>query len=145
MTGVFESAEPSRAVRLCGTEEIGPRSRKLTAGPLTAELENGQLRYVAFKGVEALRGMAFLVRDQNWGTYTPRINSLSVKEEEESFTVEYKAICEDADQRLEYEARITGSSDGSLAFGAVATPQSDFVTNRAGFVVLHPARLTGQK
>ena len=27
-----------------------------------------------------LRGVAFLVRDQNWGTYTPRINSLSVKE-----------------------------------------------------------------
>jgi D-apionolactonase len=54
MIGAFESAEPSRAVRLCGTEEIGPRSRKLTAGPLTVELENGQLRYVAFKGVEAL-------------------------------------------------------------------------------------------
>ena len=145
MTKAIKSAEPSRAVKLCGTEEIDAPSRKLSAGALTVELENGQLRYVAFKGVEALRGIAFLVRDQNWGTYTPRINSLSVKEEEESFTVEYKAICEDADQRLEYEARITGSSDGSLAFGAVATPQSDFVTNRAGFVVLHPARLAGQK
>ena len=145
MTNANKSAEPSRAVKLCGTEEIDAPSRKLSAGALTVELENGQLRYVAFKGVEALRGIAFLVRDQNWGTYTPRINSLSVKEEEESFTVEYKAICEDADQRLEYEARITGSSDGSLAFGAVATPQSDFVTNRAGFVVLHPARLAGQK
>ena len=145
MTGVFESAERSRAVRLCGTEEICPRSRKLTAGPLTAELENGQLRYVAFKGVEALRGIAFLVRDQNWGTYTPQIDSMLVKEEAGSFTVEYRAVCADANQRLQYEARIIGSNDGGLVFDAVATPDTDFVTNCAGFVVLHPAWLAGQK
>jgi hypothetical protein len=30
-------------------------------------------------------------------------------------------------------------------FDAVATPDTDFVTNRAGFVVLHPAWLAGQK
>ncbi len=145
MTGVFESAEPSRAVRLCGTEEIGPSSRKLTAGPLTAELENGQLRYVAFKGVEALRGIAFLVRDQNWGTYTPQIDSMWVKEEAGSFTVEYRAVCADANQRLQYAARIIGSNDGGLVFDAVATPETDFVTNRAGFVVLHPAWLAGER
>jgi hypothetical protein len=145
MTGVFESAQPSRAVRLYGTEEIGPSSRKLTAGPLTAELENGQLRYVAFKGVEALRGIAFLVRDQNWGTYTPQIDSMWVKEEGGSFTVEYRAVCANANQRLQYAARIIGSNDGGLVFDAVATPDTDFVTNRAGFVVLHPAGLAGQK
>jgi D-apionolactonase len=137
--------EPSRAVKLCGTEEIDPPSRKLTAGPLTAELENGQLRYVAFNGVEALRGIAFLIRDQNWGTYAPRIDSLSVKEKAEGFTVEYRATCGDASQWLQYEARITGSSDGALVFDAIATPETDFVTNRTGFVVLHPAGLAGQK
>ena len=68
----IRKAEPSRAVRLCGTEEIGPRSRKLQPARSQAEIENGQLRYVAFNGVEALRGIAFLVRDQNWGTYTPQ-------------------------------------------------------------------------
>ena len=145
MTSANKSAEPSRAVKLCGTEEIDSPSRKLIAGPLTAELENGQLRYVAFNGVEALRGIAFLVRDQNWGTYTPRIGTLSVTEGAGNFTVEYKALCADDNQRLEYEARISGSSDGVLVFNAVATPQTDFVTNRAGFVVLHPAGLAGQK
>ena len=145
MTSANKSAEPPRAVKLCGTEEINSPSRKLIAGPLTAELENGQLRYVAFNGVEALRGIAFLVRDQNWGTYTPRIGTLSVTEGAGNFTVEYKALCADDNQRLEYEARISGSSDGVLVFNAVATPQTDFVTNRAGFVVLHPARLAGQK
>jgi D-apionolactonase len=145
ITKTNESAAPSRAVKLCGTEEVDPPSRKLAAGPLTAELENGQLRYIAFKGVEALRGIAFLVRDQNWGTYTPRIGSLSVKEGAGGFTVEYRAVCADGNQQLQYEARITGLSDGSLTFDAVATPETDFVTNRTGFVVLHPARLAGQK
>jgi D-apionolactonase len=144
MTRANERAEPSRAVKLCGTEEIDPPNVKLTAGPLTAELENGQLRYIAFNGVEALRGIAFLVRDQNWGTYTPRIDSLSVTEGAGSFAIEYKALCADANQQLQYEARIAGSSD-ALAFEAVATPATDFVTNRTGFVVLHSAGLAGQK
>lgn len=144
-TGASNRLEPSRAVKLCGTEEIDPPSRKLTAGPLTAELENGQLRYIAFSGVEALRGIAFLVRDRNWGTYAPRIDSLSVTESAGSFIVEYRALCADADQRLHYQARITGSSDGALTFEAVATPETDFVTNRAGFVVLHPAALAGER
>jgi len=145
MTGASRRVEPCRAVKLCGTEEIDPPSRRLTAGPLTAELENGQLRYIAFNGVEALRGVAFLIRDQNWGTYTPRIDSLSVTEGAGSFTVEYKALCADAGQRLKYEVRIMGSSDGALAFEALATPETDFVTNRAGFVVLHPAGLAGER
>ena len=34
--------------------------------------------------------------------------------------------------------RSRGSADGSLSFEAVATPQTDFLTNRAGFIVLHP-------
>ena len=145
MTRGNERVEPSRPLKLCGTEEIDPPSRKLTAGAITAELETGQLRYVEFNGVEVLRGIAFLVRDQNWGTYTPQIDSLSIKEGAGSFTVEYRAVCEDASQRLAYDARIKGSSDGALAFDAVATPETDFVTNRAGFVVLHPAGLAGQK
>jgi hypothetical protein len=68
-----------------------------------------------------------------------------VKEEAGSFTVEYRAVCGDANQRLQYAARIIGSNDGGLVFDAVATPDTDFVTNRAGFVVLHPAWLAGQK
>ena len=140
-----ERVVPSRRLKLCGTEEIDPPSQQLAAGPLTAELENGQLRYIALNGVEVLRGTAFLVRDQNWGTYAPQIDSLSVTEGAGRFTVEYKALCADANQRLAYEARISGSSDGVLTFDAVATPETDFVTNRAGFVVLHPAWLAGQR
>jgi|SRR5271166_5128267 len=136
---------PSRVVKLCGTDAAEPPSRRLSAGKLTAELENGQLRYVKFNSVEALRAIAFLVRDQNWGTYAPEIEDLAIKESGDSFAVTYRAVCADQRQRLAYAARITGASDGSLAFDAVMTPETDFVTNRAGFVVLHPAGLAGQE
>ena len=91
-----------------------------------------------------LRAIAFLVRDENWGTYAPKIDGLEIEEAGGSFSVAYRAVCADSRQRLVYEAHISGSSDGSLLFAAVATPETDFVTNRAGFVVLHPADLSGQ-
>ena len=145
MTNDTTIVGPSRAVKLCGTEKSDPPRRRLAAGRLTAELENGQLRYVSFGGIETLRGIAFLVRDENWGTYAPQINGLEVEEGAQSFVVSYRAVCADPRQRLVYEARISGSSNGSLTFEAVATPETDFITNRAGFVVLHPAGLAGQR
>jgi len=135
---------PSRAIKLCGTEAAEPASRRLKAGPLEAELENGQLRYVAFGGIEVLRGVAFLVRDENWGTYTPKIDEIRIEESPDHFSVSYRAVCVDARQRLVYEAKISGESSGALTFAAVATPETDVITNRTGFVVLHPASLAGR-
>jgi D-apionolactonase len=145
MTSDKTLAAPSRAVKLCGTEATDPPSRRLCSGRLSVDLENGQLRYVRFGGVEVLRGIAFLVRDEDWGTYAPHIESLNVRETAGGFAVSYRAVCSDARQRLAFEARIAGSSDGSLVFTAVTTPETDFVTNRTGFVVLHPAGLAGEK
>jgi hypothetical protein len=137
-------ADVSRAVKLCGTEEVDAPTRRLAAGPLSVELENGQLRYVTFAGTEVLRTIAFLVRDENWGTFTPKIGSLEIEETSDRFSVAYRAVCADDKRRLLYHARISGKSDGSLAFEVVAEPETDVVTNRTGFIVLHPAGLAGQ-
>ncbi len=131
----------SRGVKLCGTDETDPASRTLRAGPLSVELENGNVRYVRFAGIEVLRGIAFLVRDENWGTLTPTIADLEVEEGDASFRVTYRGTCADAKRRLTYAAEIVGSGDGSLVFRVVAMAETDFETNRTGFVVLHP--LTG--
>ena len=61
----------SRAIKLCGTEQPDVVGQILTAGPLTAELDNGNLRYLKVGGVEVLRALSYLVRDENWGTYIP--------------------------------------------------------------------------
>lgn len=128
----------SRAVKLFGTEVPDGKRRELKAGDLTAMLDNGSLRYIRYRGVEVLRGIAYLLRDKNWGTYAPAIENLKIRQTKTSFTVSYRATCRDAEQALSYEAAIIGKADGTLSFSAVGTPIADFVTNRTGFVVLHP-------
>lgn len=130
--------QPSRAIMYFGTEAPVETPKVLRAGPLTAELESGNLRYVRIGGKEAIRALSFIVRDRNWGTYNPVISNLKVGQGPDSFEVSYDAVCKDALQELHYQARIRGRSDGSLVFEGTAKALTDFVTNRTGFVVLHP-------
>ena len=129
---------PSRAIRLFGTEELVAPARLLRAGPLTVELENGNLRYVRFDGVEMLRAISFIVRDKNWATYNPQISGLTISEGDDGFQVSYEATASDADQTFRYSALITGGPDGTLRFEGRGAAATDFLTNRTGFVILHP-------
>ncbi len=129
---------PSRAIMLFGTEEKVVPRKMLRAGPLSCELDGGNLRYIRIGGKEAIRAIAFIVRDKDWGTYNPAILDLKIGQGPDDFEVSYEAVCKDASQELRYRARIKGASDGRLTFEASARAVSDFVTNRTGFVVLHP-------
>ena len=131
---------PTHAIALCGTEQPNVPGRVLTAGPLAVELDNGQLRYLKVNGIEVLRAVAFLVRDENWGTYTPALTGLAVDENADGFTVKYHAVARRPGQEIAFDATIEGKVDGSLNFTATATPKTDFLTARTGFVVLHPLK-----
>ena len=128
---------PSRAIMLFGTDEPAAEARPLKAGPLTAELDAGNLRYIRHAGREAIRAISYVVRDELWGTFNPEIRDLAVDETDESFTVTYSALCSGDEQRFAYRVRITGNADGTLRFESIGTPETDFLTNRTGFVVLH--------
>ena len=69
------AGQASRAVQLCGTEEVGQPSRMLKAGPLSVELEDGALRYVRLGGTEMIRAIAFLVRNENWAPTRRRLTT----------------------------------------------------------------------
>ena len=133
--------QPKRAIKLYGTEVPEPKVRILRAGALSAVLDNGALRYIKLGETEVLRTIAFLVRDENWGTFTPAISNLKVKQSKSDFRVTYDARCKDARRSLFYKAEISCGAGGALRFAASALPESDFLTNRTGFIVLHP--LTG--
>jgi hypothetical protein len=130
--------KPSRAIKLFGTEVPDGKRRELRAGPISAVFDSGALRYIRYHGEEVLRGIAYIVRDKNWGTYAPAIENLKVRQNKDGFTIGYEATCKDEDQAIRYSAKIDSRSDGSLRFSAEGTPLSDFLTNRTGFVVLHP-------
>lgn len=134
----MKDTSPSRAIRLFGTDEPVDPPQILTAGGLSAEYEAGNLRYIKFNGVEMIRAISFLVRDRNWATYTPAISNLEIHQDKDSFSVSYDASVSDAEQELRYVAKIEGHADGRLSFEADGEAVTDVVTNRAGFVVLHP-------
>ncbi|MBD8553546.1 hypothetical protein IFT84_03325 [Rhizobium sp. CFBP 8762] len=123
---------------LTGTRECEPETQILKAGALTAELIGGNLRCIAFGGVEVLRGLSFLVRDRDWGTCEAEVSALQVVERDEGFRVTYRAMFTAPDgARLTCDADISANAH-RLTFTAAFTPDKDFETARAGFCVLHP-------
>ena len=128
----------TRAIKLGGTNVPEGKRRILEAGPITAMFDNGAIRYLRYRGAEVLRGIAYLVRDKEWGTYTPAIENLKIAQRKDGFAISYSATTKDKAQGLHYSATIEATSKGTLTFSATATPLTDFVTNRTGFVVLHP-------
>ncbi len=54
--------------------------------------------------------------------------------------ISYDATCADAKRSIAYKAQITATADGSLTFVADALPETDVLTNRTGFIVLHPLK-----
>src|SRR3954451_13108086 len=122
----------SAAIKRCGTAQPDVIGRILSAGPLSVELDNGNLRYLKVGGIEVLRALAFLVRDENWGTYIPTLSNLVVDQRSDGFSVSYDAACKLGSQALNYEVKIEGRGDGSLKFSGAATPVTDFMTARTG-------------
>jgi hypothetical protein len=130
--------EPSHAVRLYGTDEEVASPQIVRAGELSAEFEAGNLRYIRYAGIEMIRAVSFIVRDRNWATYTPVLSNLLIEQDADGFTISYDAETKDAEQSFRYRAEISGSAKGTIEFSAQGMAVTDFVTNRTGFVVLHP-------
>jgi D-apionolactonase len=130
--------EPSRAVRLYGTEEEVAPLQIVKAGELSVEFEAGNLRYIRFAGIEVIRAVSFIVRDRNWATYTPALSNLLIEQDSDGFAITYDAETKDKEQAFRYSAKISGTAKGTIEFAAEGLAVTDFVTNRTGFVVLHP-------
>src|SRR6201995_3245633 len=121
--------------RRVGTKEKTPKCVILKAGPLTVDFVAGNLRAIRYEGHEVLRAIAYVVRNADWGTYNPEISECLIRKDHKSFTVTYRARCVSIDpsQMLDYEARITGNSQGDLSFEVTAEPLTPFSTARCGF------------
>ncbi|GAB4528799.1 MAG: hypothetical protein Tsb0019_30720 [Roseibium sp.] len=126
------------ALKLFGTTQPPVPFRLLRAGPLEVRFEAGNLRYVRYQGHEVLRAIAYVVRDRDWGTLVPALESLDIDEGPDRFGISYEARYENGGARLHVSTRIEGAASGTLTFAATATTYGGFETNRCGFNVLHP-------
>ncbi|KQV84406.1 hypothetical protein [Rhizobium sp. Root1220] len=128
----------SEIFALYGTHEAEERPVSLSAGRLSADLANGNLRTIRYNGIEVLRAVSYLVRDRDWGTYSPRIQNLVVDQGRDTFSVRYTAGCAGPeDSALAIFVHIA-ATENELTFDAEALSPTGFETNRCGFCILHP-------
>jgi len=121
----------SRAILLTGTSEREPAPSRLVAGPLSADLDRGQLRNIRWRGVEILRAVSFLVRTPGWGTPAPEISGLVVESPGERFRVAYEAVYANAGQRLRARLSFKASAEGRLNAEVRLTQLTAFTTKAA--------------
>ena len=83
----------SRATELLGTEEAEPEAVCLRAGPVSAVLQSGALRWIKLNDIEVLRSITFTIRDKAWGTITPTIREIEIDDAGPGFAVRITANC----------------------------------------------------
>jgi len=110
---------------------------KLEIGDLVLYLDadGAFLRAVALRGEELFRGIGFVVRDQNWGTYRleaePRVEQTA-----DRITVAIRGRVSGADGVLDWRIDWTITPQG-IAGRMRCESAEGFPTARTGFVVLH--------
>lgn len=126
---------------LFGTDLPDFATETVTVGKLTFTLQGGALRHICYGGVEMIRGIAFLVRDRDWGTLAPRITEVS-RQSGDRFSLHLRMQFHSGDATMEVGLRIA-ADDRGLEVSATGAVDQRFETNRTGFTVLHPAAVAG--
>jgi len=120
----------------------GMETVRLRAGEMEALLEDGGLRYIAYRGNEIVRGVYAAVRDRDWGTVPPRLESFRLVEEAEGVSARFTCVHEQGGIDFVWDARIR-FEDRRVRFEFDGTARSSFLKNRIGFCVLHPMEFAG--
>jgi hypothetical protein len=113
---------------------------ELRAGPVTAQLDGIDLRYVRLGSLELVRRIYVGVRDQNWNTIPGTFQIISLERQTERFEIVFEAEHRSADLDFAWRGRISGTPDGQIRYAMDGVARSDFRYNRIGFCVLHPFR-----
>ena len=129
----------SNALTLFGTSSAPAARQAFAIAGLSFTYEDGALRHVMLKGIEAIRGIAFLVRDRDWGTLAPEITDQVIDQSDDRISITYHARYTSQGAALDVDIGISASADG-LVMSASGHATGAFETNRAGFTVLHPIR-----
>ena len=121
-----------------GTDEPTPGERIFSAGALTLVLSDGAIRCLSWHGTEVVRGIACPVRDANWATYPSVLADERIAQSPDEFEISQTRLV--ADGALRVNLAFKGRSDGSFSATVEMSAGAEFITNRAGFTLLHPLR-----
>jgi hypothetical protein len=111
----------------------------MRAGPLDLVYKNGELRYVRLGRREIVRRLYVAVRDREWGTIPLRIEDEEIEADDQAFKITFRAIHQQGDVDFRWRGTVQGDPDGSIRFEMDGEAHADFLRNRIGICVLHPA------
>ncbi len=126
-----------------GKDEPLPERYALRAGPVTAVLEGGDLRYVKLGEDTVVLRLYAAVRDRNWNTIEPRFLSYELDRHDDGFSVRFVAEHVSDEVDFKWQGSITGSPDGIITATMDGVARKDFLRNRIGWCVLHPMEQAG--
>ena len=116
-----------------------PSQPHLKVGDFDLAVVAGGLNAVRWHGVEVLRGVHCLIRDENWATFAPENFAMTMSTDTGLSHATFRQTFElggVADVGLTVRA----DHAGRLELAVEISAKSDFLTNRTGLVVLHPIR-----
>src|SRR5215204_7567587 len=90
-----------------GKDEPLPQRHDLRAGPLTAVLEGGDLRYVKLGDETVVLRLYAAIRDRNWNTIEPKFLSYELDRGDKGFSVRFTAENVSNDVAFEWQGSIT--------------------------------------
>ncbi len=125
-------------VKLQGSPDKFPASKRLRAGLLTMEFEHGSLRNICCGEQELIRMIYPAVRDENWLTVVPEISTINLVRRSRSFYIRYESLYRFKDINFKATFTFAGTADSHLAVEMNGLALSTFMKNRIGFCVLHP-------
>lgn len=138
---------------LYGCDERLPSRLSLRAGPVSFELVGGRFGPLRVNGHEVWHGLAFLFRDAAWGTPEPVFEQVQHHIEGQGFRLQLHGHipCSPLDvagvpaegARILLEVQVQGDAQGQLHFLARATPTHALLSNRCGWVLMHPMSAAG--
>jgi hypothetical protein len=118
--------------------------RELRAGPLTALLEEGDLRYIRVDGVEVLRRIYVAVRDEVWNTIPATYSEFKYDVGPDHFSVRLRAHHQYQGINVDWAGTITGLPDGTIRYAMDAVANGAFRYCKIGFNIHHPPQEAGR-
>ena len=113
------------------------KQTKLRAGKLDLIYEKGTIRRIRLGDTEIIRMIYAAVRDRNWDTIEPNIESESIQTNGTSFEIRLKVRYQAGPIDFYAEYHISGGRN-KILFSMEGKALSEFLKNRIGFCVLHP-------
>lgn len=117
----------------------GDALREVTVGRVSLLIAGGDLRRIAFDGVEVLRRVSYPVRDEGWGTCPVVTVSEAVESIGGRLAYEHRFSAVDGRFGGVFRATVSDAGDAArLSLSVEIDAPQDVAVNRAGFTLLHP-------